>query len=103
MRNYYRDGPKRVAVGGINYSIRGSKSFGYKTNITGKLEVSIHKKVEIVVPLKHLSNFWKPLHIPLINCGINLILTLSKNCVITSKSTLNAKPDADPAVVADND
>ena len=55
------------------------------------------------MPLKHLSNFWKPLHIPLINCGINLILTLSKNCVITSKSTLNAKPDADPAVVADND
>ena len=55
------------------------------------------------MPLKHLSNFWKPLHIPLINCEINLILTLSKNCVITSKSTLNAKPDADPAVVADND
>ena len=103
MRNYYRDGPKSVAVGGINYSIRGSKSFGYKTNITVKLEVTTHKKVEIVVALKHLSNFWKPLHIPLINCGINLILTLSKNCVITSKSTLNAKPDADPAVVADND
>ena len=54
------------------------------------------------MPLKHLSNFWKPLHIPLINCEITLILTLSKNCVITSKSTLNAEHDADPAVVAAN-
>ena len=29
--------------------------------------------VKIVLPLKHLSNFWKNLNIPLINCEIELI------------------------------
>ena len=32
--NYYRDGPNSGAVGGINYSIKNSKSFDYKTSIT---------------------------------------------------------------------
>ena len=45
------------------------------------------KKVEIVLSLEYLSNFWRTLKIPLINCEINLILTWSKNCVITSKAT----------------
>ena len=35
---------------------------------------------------------------PLINCEINLILTWSKNCVLTSKATRDAGPDAKPAV-----
>ena len=87
--NYYRDEPNSGAVGNINYSIRGSKSFGYKSSITGKLEGNNteKEKVEIVVPLKHLSNFWKTLKIPLINCETNLILTWSEKCVITSKAT----------------
>ena len=46
------------AEGNINYSIRNSKSFDYKTRITGGLEGNdTEKEVEIVVPLKHLSNF----------------------------------------------
>ena len=45
------------------------------------------KEAEIVVPLKYLSNFWRTLDMPLINCAINLILTCSENCVLTSKST----------------
>ena len=36
--NYYRDEPNSVAVGNINYSIKNSKSFDYKTSITQKLE-----------------------------------------------------------------
>ena len=40
------------------------------------------KGVEIMVPLKYLSNFWRTLEMPLINCEINLILTWSANCVI---------------------
>ena len=35
---------------------------------------------------------------PLINCEINLILTCTENCVLTSKATRDADPDADPAV-----
>ena len=34
--NYYRDEPNSGAVGDINYFIRGSKSFDYKTTIIGK-------------------------------------------------------------------
>ena len=42
------------------------------------------KEVEIAVPLKHLSNFWKMLDIPLINCEVSLALSWSENFVITS-------------------
>ena len=33
--NYYRDEPNSSAENNINYSIKGSKSFYYKTSITG--------------------------------------------------------------------
>ena len=48
--------------------------------------------------LKHLSNFWITLDIPLINWEINLVLTWSANCVLTSKAIRDAGLDADPAV-----
>ena len=35
----------------------------------------------------------------LINCEINLILTWSENCVLTSKATRDEDPHANPAVV----
>ena len=60
------------------------------------------KKVGIVVPLKRLSNFWKTLDMPLINCEVSLILTWFKNCVITSKVTRDADPNANPTVAAIN-
>ena len=37
------------------------------------------KNVEIIVPLKYLSNFWRTLETPLINCEINLIILWSSN------------------------
>ena len=75
----------------INYSIKDSKSFNYKTSVTGKLEDSNKAKenVEIVVLLKYLNNFWRRLDMPLINCEVSLILTWSKTCVLTSKATRN--------------
>ena len=48
--------------------------------------------VEIMVPLKYWSNFWKTLEIPLINCEVNLILTSYfdfANCVIVSTNVVN--------------
>ena len=30
----------------------------------------INKNVEIAAPFKYLSNFWRPLEMPLINCEI---------------------------------
>ena len=38
LYNYYRDEPNSDAVGNINYTIKNSESFDYKTSITGKLE-----------------------------------------------------------------
>ena len=35
-----------------------------------------------MVPLKYLSNFWRALEMPLINCEVELILTWSANYVI---------------------
>ena len=47
--NYYRDEPHSGAVGVINYSITGSKSFDYKTSITGRLEDSnTQKKLKLL-------------------------------------------------------
>ena len=98
--NYYRDEQNSGAAGNIDYSMKNSKSFDYKTSITEKLEGSSVEKdvIEIVVPLKYLSNFWRTLDIPLINCEVSLTLTWSENCVITSKATREADPDADLAV-----
>ena len=38
-----------------------------------------------MVPSKYLSNFWRTLEMPLINCEVNLILTWS-TCVITNST-----------------
>ena len=40
--------------------------------------------VEIMVPLKYLSNFWRALEMPLIDSEVEPILTWSENCVIIS-------------------
>ena len=39
-----------------------------------------------MVPLKYLSNFWRTLEMPLINCEINLDLNWSENCVIVTNN-----------------
>ena len=54
--------------------------------------------VKIIVPLKHLSNFWRSLNMPLINCEVDLILTWFKNCVLINESTGDADYNADPIV-----
>ena len=45
--------------------------------------------VEIMVPLKYLSNFWRILEMPLINCEVEFILTWSENCVIIYADVAN--------------
>ena len=53
--NYYRDEPNR-GIGSennnVNYSIKDSKSFDYKTSITGKLE-GINREKEFLESLCH--------------------------------------------------
>ena len=65
----------------------------------GVTQNSLTKKdVKVVVPLKHLSNFWRSLTFPLTNCEVELILPWFKNCVLIDKSTREADYDADPDV-----
>ena len=68
--------------------IKHSKSFRFKTKITRSTSaVGNGKNVEIAVPLKSLSNFWKTLEIPLINCLlIYLLLTWLAICAITNST-----------------
>ena len=100
--NYYRDEPSdplssnsesfkyKTSITGNTYNV-GAGEAGYDANKVGKNET------EVVIPLKHLSNFWRSLNIPLINCEVELILTWSKNCVLAD---MTVDADADPAIVA---
>ena len=71
-------------------------SFNFKAKITGQTGDDGTKDVEIMVSLKYLSNFWRTLEMPLINCEVNLILTWSSTCVIVS--TANADQAATFAI-----
>ena len=64
-------------------------SFKFKAKITGKTGNNGTKDVEIMVPLKYSSNFWRTLQMPLINCEVNLILTWSSTCVLIATSIQN--------------
>ena len=70
-----------------NDNIADSESFKYKVKITGKTpDIGNTKNVEMIVPLKYLSNFQITLEIPLINCELNLELTWSRGCIITNST-----------------
>ena len=64
-------------------------SFNFKVKITGQTGDDGTKSVEIMVPLKYLSNFSQTLEMPLINCKINLILTCATNCVTVVSNVAN--------------
>ena len=64
-------------------------SFSFKTKMIGQAGDAGTKNVEIIIPLKYLSNFSRILEMPLINCEINLILTWFTNCVIVSTNVAN--------------
>ena len=74
---YHKDNP--------NDNIADSESFKSKIKVTGKPPADGNTKdVETIVPLKYLSNFWRTLEMPLINCEVNLIFTWSRDCVVTN-------------------
>ena len=105
--NYYRDEPNNLIIGdgddAINISIRNSKSFDYKTNIMGNLDIGEDEKEDIIIaiPLKYLGNFWRSLDIPLINCEIILILSWYKECVLVGRALRNAPdPQPNPSIAA---
>ena len=56
-----------------------SSSFKYKSSF-----ITNRNGVKIAVPLKYLSNFWRSLEMPLINCKVELSLKWIENCVLPS-------------------
>ena len=70
-----------------NNNLTDSKSFKSKVKLTGNTPNNGNTKdVEIMVLLKYLSYYLRALEMPLINCELKLILTWSKDCVITNST-----------------
>ena len=71
-----------------NNSVDNSTSFKYKSSSIGESTTvdgnRVFKNVKIAVPLKYLSNFWRSLEMPLINCKIHLELNWTKDCVMST-------------------
>ena len=65
-----------------------SSSFKYKSSF-----ITNRNGVKIVVPLKYLSNFWRSLEMPLINCKVELSLKWFENSVLT-KAAIGPNADA---------
>ena len=69
-----------------NLTADNPSSFKYKVSLLGDpvLVGNITKRsVKVVVPLKYLSNFFRSLEMPLINCKIKLNLIWKKGCVLS--------------------
>ena len=86
----------------VNLTADNSTSFGYKVNLLGNIAAADpdnprvgRLNVKIVVPLKYVSNFFRSLEMPLINCKIKLNLTWKKECASSTA--------ADDAVFIIND
>ena len=91
LQLFYRDLPTLGDDGEINDFTEANattESFNLikKTGETGNDGT---ESVEIMVPLKHLRNFWKTLKMPLINSEITLHLNWSENCVIVATNVAN--------------
>ena len=69
-------------------------SFKYKAGLITDTEADGTKNgVKITVPLKYLSNFWKSLKMPSIDCKFELSLKWIEDCELTT-ATIDADADA---------
>ena len=91
LLQYCKDIPARNANNDIVIFAENNAtdSFKFKAKITSQTEDDGTKDVEIIVPLKYLSNFWRTLEMPLINCEVILILTWSSSCVLIATAIQN--------------
>ena len=86
------ESPMNNAGNPNNVALDNSTSFKYKASLLGKAtdadgnDRSL-KNTKIVVPLKYLSNFFRSLEMPLINCKIHLELNWNNDCVMYGADT----------------
>ena len=83
---FKRDG---VPANNLDLTINNSQSFKYKVALVGKKTANHNRKssvkdTKIVAPLKYLSNFWRSLEMPLINCKVHLELNWFEDCILSS-------------------
>ena len=87
LYQFERDESPTAAGNPSNVTLENSTSFKYKASLLGKAteadgnDKSL-KNAKIVVPLKSLSNVFRSLELPLINCKIHLELEWDDNCVM---------------------
>ena len=101
LYQYKRDEPPEDdAV--ANLTANNSDSFKYKVKLLGNIPQLAadadaarvgRLNVKVVVPLKYLSNFFRSLEMPLINCKIKLNLTWKKECVLSTLNDDAANPE----------
>ena len=86
LYQYKRDEPPEDdAI--VDLTADNSSSFKYKISLLGNPVVAdniARRSVKVVVPLKYLSNLFRSLEMPLINCEIKLDLTWKKECVLST-------------------
>ena len=86
LYQYKRDEPPEDdAVADL--TANNSSSLKYKISLLGNLVATdniARINVKVVVPSKYLSNFFRSLEMPLINCKIKLNLTWKKECVLST-------------------
>ena len=76
-----------LPAGNAELTINNSPSFKYKATLLRKTKNAVGgtnssvKDAKIVVPLKYLSNFWRSLETPLINCDVFLELNWIEDCI----------------------
>ena len=86
-----------VPANNADLTIDNSQSFKYKAALLGKTANAVNntnssvKDAKIVVPLKYLSNFWRSLEMPLINCKVHLELNWIEDCILSKFEIANAK------------
>ena len=86
LYQYKRDEPPEANTID-DLTVDNSNSFKYKVSLLGNPVVADNiakRSVKVVVPLKYLSNFFRSLEMPLINCKIKLNLTWKKECVLST-------------------
>ena len=88
LYQYKRDEPPEAnAIADLTAD--NSSSFKYKVSLLGNPVVADNiakTSVKVVVPLKYLSNFFRSLVMPLINCKIKLNLTWKKEFVLSNQA-----------------
>ena len=86
-----------VPANNADLTINNSQSFKYKAALLGKTADAVNntnssvKDAKIVVPLKYLSNFWRSLEMPLINCKNSSLIKLDWRPVRTTQSIISSR------------